>query len=58
MHVAKYSTNPWSEGMNEFSRSGSLRSASHETFSLALPFVGLWMEYGWKVSLASLVNRP
>jgi len=25
---------------------------------LALPFVGLWMEYGWKVSLASFVNRP
>ena len=30
----------------------------HHMKPLALPFVGLWMEYGWKVSLASLVNRP
>lgn len=58
MHVAKYSTNPRSEGMNEFSRSGLFYWGQHHMKPLALPFVGLWMEYGWKVSLASLVNRP
>jgi hypothetical protein len=46
MHVAKYSTNPRSEGMNEFSRSGLLRSASHETFSTSVrgPLDGVWLE--------------
>ena len=37
---------------------GLVHSGQHHIKPLALPFVGLWMEYGWKVSLASLVNRP
>lgn len=37
---------------------GLVHWGQHHMKPLALPFVGLWMEYGWKVSLASLVNRP
>nr|XP_020172403.2 uncharacterized protein LOC109757972 [Aegilops tauschii subsp. strangulata] len=46
MHVAKYSTNPRSEGMKEFSMSGSVRSASHETFSTSVcrPLDGVWLK--------------
>lgn len=37
---------------------GLVHWGQHHMKPLALPFVGLWMEYGWKVGLASLVNRP
>lgn len=36
---------------------GLVHWGQHHMKPLALPFVGLWMEYGWKVSLASLVKQ-